>query len=122
MRHLEKDVALQQNVENGMALVRKVKPTGHTYQSYADHLLASAMSSSGNASRVDIVFDVYRDQSIKNAQRGNRENGKLEIKKIIGSQKVKQFTSLLSNGKHKMALIRYLAARWKTAHFLRKPV
>ena len=123
MRHLEKDVALQQNVEkpfaaiiDGMALVRKVKPTGHTYQSYADHLLASAISSSGSASRIDIVFDVYRDNSIKNAERGNRESGKLEIKKIIGSQKVKQFTSLLSNGKNKMALIRYLAARWKANH------
>ena len=43
MHHLEKGVALQQNVKkpfaaiiDGMALVRKVKPTGHTYQSYAD--------------------------------------------------------------------------------------
>ncbi|XP_066917320.1 uncharacterized protein [Clytia hemisphaerica] len=76
MHHLEKDVAPQQKVDkpfaaiiDGMALVRKVKPTGHTYQSYADHLLASAISSSGNASRVDIVFDVYRDKSIKNAER-----------------------------------------------------
>ncbi len=123
MRHLEKDVALQQNVPkpfaaiiDGMALVRKIKPTGHTYQSYADHLLTSAIASSANASRIDIVFDVYRDNSIKNAERGNRETGKLEIKKIIGSQKIKQFTSLLSNGKNKMVLIRYLVARWKTRH------
>ena len=68
MRHLEKDVAFQQNapkpfaaIIDGMALVRKIKPTGHTYQSYADHLLTSAMASSANASRIDIVFDVYRD-------------------------------------------------------------
>ena len=123
MHHLEKDVSLQQSIQkqfaaiiDGMALVRKIKPTGHTYQSYADHLLSSAMATSGNASRIDIVFDVYRDNSIKNAERGNRVTGKLEVKKVIGAQKIKQFTSLLSHGKNKMALIRFLASRWKLKH------
>ena len=123
MRHLEKDVFLQQNVKkpfaaviDGMALVRKTKPTGHTYDSYADHLLTTAVATSANASRIDIVFDVYREQSIKNAERVNRESGKLEVKRIIGGQKVKQFSSLLSNGANKMTLIRFLASRWQKKH------
>ena len=121
MHYLEKDVPLQQNVKNpfaavidGMALVRRNKPTGHTYESYADHLLNAAVATSANASRVDIVFDVYRKNSIKNAERLTRETGKLEVKRIVGGQNVKQFSSLLSNGTNKMTLIRFLVSRWQT--------
>ena len=123
MHHLEKGVSLQQSVKkpfaaviDGMALVRKNKPTGHTYDSYADHLLSAAIATSSNASRIDIVFDVYRENSIKDAERGNRESGKLEVKRIVGAQKVKQFSSLLSNGSNKMTLIRFLVSRWQREH------
>ena len=112
MHHLEKGVSLQQSVKkpfaavtDGMALVMKNKPTGHTYDNYADHLLSAAIATSSNASRIDIVFDVYRENSIKDAERGNRESGKLEVKRIVDTQKVKQFSSLLSNGSNKMTLI-----------------
>ena len=50
MHHLEKDVALLQHVKkpfaaviDGMALVRKIKPTGHTFESYADQVLYAAI-------------------------------------------------------------------------------
>ena len=75
MHHLEKGVSLQQSVKkpfaaviDGMALVRKNKPTGHTYDSNADHLLSAAIATSSNASRIDIMFDVYRENSIKDVE------------------------------------------------------
>ena len=55
---------------DGMALIRKVKHVEHTFDSYADKLLKAAVLSSTGASRIDIVFDVYREKSIKNAERG----------------------------------------------------
>ena len=98
---------------DGMALVRKVKPTGHTYDSYTDEVLKAAIVSSSGAEGIDIVFDVYRKHSIKNADRRNIESGKLLVKRIIGKQPIKQFLAFLSNGENKMKLIRFLASRWQ---------
>ena len=98
MHHLEKDVALLQHVKkpfaaviDGMALVRKIKPTGHTFESYVDQVMYAAIMSGAGASRIDIVFDVYRENSIKNAERVNRKSGKLQVKRIISGQYIKQF-------------------------------
>lgn len=85
-----------------MTLVRKVKHTRHTFDSYADEILKAAVLSSAGASRIDIVFDVYREHSIKNAERTRRETGKLQFKRIIGTQVIKQYTSFLSSGSNKM--------------------
>ena len=38
------------------------------------------------------------------------------MKRIVGAQKVKQFSSLLSNGSNKMTLIRFLVSRWQREH------
>ena len=123
MHHIEKGATHLQRVQkpfaaviDGMALVRKVKPSGHTYDSYADEVLKAAILTSGEAARIDIVFDVYRKQSIKNAERGKRESGKLLVKRIIGKQPIKQFLAFLSNGENKMELIRFLASRWQANH------
>ena len=99
---------------DGMALVRKVKHAGHTFDSFTDELLESAVSSSIGASRIDIVFDVYRDHSIKNAERGHRETGTLQFRWIIGNQTIKQYAAFLSSSNNKLELIKFLVSRWKT--------
>ena len=55
---------------DGMALVRRFKCAGLTYNGLADDLLKFAIASSRGAKRIDIIFDVYRDDSIINAERG----------------------------------------------------
>ena len=102
---------------DGMALVRKCKHAGHTFDSFADELLKSAVSSSIGASRIDIVFDVYREHSIKNTERGHRETGKLQFKQIIGNQTIKQYAAFLSSRNNKLVLIRFLVSRWQTNCF-----
>ena len=94
-----------------MALVRKIKPKGHTFESYADQILCAAIISGGGASWIDIVFDVHRENSIKNAERVNRKSGKFQVKRIISGQYIKQFSTFLSSGVNKMALIRFLVSR-----------
>ena len=37
-----------------------------------------------------VVFDVYRENSIKNAERGNRSTGQIQVNVIIGSAKITQ--------------------------------
>ena len=97
-----------------MALVRKIKTTGHTFESYADQVLYAAIMSGAGASWIDIVFDVYRENSIKNAERVSRESRKFQVKRIVGGQYIKQFPAFLSSGMKKMALIRFLVSRWES--------
>ena len=98
---------------DGMALVRMIKCTGLTYNEFADDLLKFVVARSSGSKCIDIVFDVYYKNSIKNAERGNRSSGKLQFKVIVGSSKIKQWGAFLSNGNNKAELIRFLMSRWK---------
>ena len=57
-----------------MALIQAIgKPTGaETFGDIADAVVKNVFSSFRYASRVDLVFDRYFDQSIKNGTRKNR--------------------------------------------------
>ena len=98
---------------DGMAMVRKMKNSGLTFAEFADPLLKFTVSSNSHSSRIDIVFDVYRKSSIKNAERNHRETGKPKFKKIIGCQVIKQWGWFLSSGENKKDLIRFLVSSWK---------
>ena len=60
------------SIIDGMALVRKLSVVGKTFDEYGDSFFDAARLLSKGAGRIDIVFDVYRDQSIKNAERTRR--------------------------------------------------
>lgn len=95
-----------------MALVRKQKNKGKTYQQFVDEMMESIIEHNPTSQRIDIVFDVYLDSSIKNAERVHRAVGKLQFKNIIGSQLIKQLGAFLSSSNNKKALIEYLVNEW----------
>ena len=64
-------------------MVRKVRNNGFTFDEFADELLKYVLTSSSDARRIDIVFDDFRETSIKNAERGLCEVGRLQFKKIL---------------------------------------
>lgn len=74
----------------------------------------SALRTGAESSRIDVVFDVYLDESIKNAERVNRglDNGIL-FSNIVAGNKVKQWRRLLSSPKSKSNLIKFLAQDWQ---------
>ena len=52
--------------------------------------------------RVDVVFETYRDISIKSAERELRgESDAITFKNLAAGQKVKQFKNFLHNGDNK---------------------
>ena len=87
MHHLEKGTTNVDEVPKPyglvidvMALVRQTQYIGLTFNEFADSLLNRALTLTSGASRIDIVFDVYRPHSIKNAERGHRSVGKVRLK------------------------------------------
>ena len=74
----------------------------------------SALRTGGESSHIDVVFDVYLDESIKNAERVNRgSDSGILFSNIIAGHKVKQWRRLLSSPKSKSNLIKFLAQDWQ---------
>ena len=81
LRNLEKDATPLTSpsmnhaaIIYGIAVVQKCKPTGNlkTFEQMTSDTLELILSTSKQAERIDIVFDVYRESSIKNTERLRR--------------------------------------------------
>lgn len=59
------------------------------------HIFQSALSTSGNSKRVDIVFDVYKVALLKNAERDNR-GSRVLFMNISDGHKIQQWRKLLA--------------------------
>ena len=69
-----------------MAFIQQVKVTDMTYREFAINLLEKILAVGKMASRLDVVFDDYREVSIKNVERLRRASGpNLNFKQIGGS-------------------------------------
>ena len=62
-------------VIDGMALVQRLKGDQKTFAAVAETLLDRVLNEGGSSDRIDVVFDDYREESIKNAERENRGEG-----------------------------------------------
>ena len=121
MHKLEKSITRVERVDaafvpifDGMALVHMVKCTSLTYNQFADDLLKLVVAKSCRSKRMDVVFDVHQENSIKNAEKGNLLTGQIQLNVIIGSTKSTQWGTFLSNNENKSQLIRFLVSRWKS--------
>ena len=67
------------------------------------------------SSRIDVVFDVYHESSIKDAERGNRgaTNPTIQHKKITGGHTIQHWRKLLCSPGNKTSLVKFLIDEWK---------
>ena len=99
---------------DGMAVVQKCKPTGKTFEQMVSDMLELILSTTKKAERIDIVFYVYGESFIKNAERLRRSSAKLSFSRIVSSQVIKQWNNFLSSSQNKFALIQFLCNNWRT--------
>ena len=100
-------------IVDGMAFVQQIKVTNITFSEFAMKLSERILCVGKMASRIDVVFDEYRDVSIKNIERQRRSRGHLSFQQIVGSAQVKQFGSFLYSNANKNALIKFVLEEWK---------
>ena len=96
------------DITDGISLVRKVKCSGLTFFHIAEEIFKAAMLCSYNSARVDIVFDVYFIQSIKNIERNRRCSGTISFKKIVESHIALQWSSFIGLKHNKTELVKFL--------------
>ena len=97
-----------------MALVQKLKVSDHmTFGQIADAALSRVLQEGGNSKRIDVVFDVYNEISIKSAEREQRGEGEsVTYKNLTAGQKIKQFNNFLLNGQNNNSLIKFFNDYW----------
>ena len=92
-------------------MIRKVRNKGVNFGEVAEEMLKQTLTLNSGARLIDIGFDVYCKISMKSAERGHREVGRLHLEEIIGNQYIKQWGSFLSSGDNKTELIPFLVSR-----------
>ena len=96
------------SIVDGMALVRKVKCVELTFDKAADEILNAALSSANGSTKIDIVFDIYKDESVKNVERNRRCSDTLSFKEIVGTSVIRQWNSFLGDSNNKNSLVHFL--------------
>ena len=54
---------------DGMAVAQKIRGDQKTFAEVADSMMYMVLYGGTDSQRIDLVFDVYRDNSIKNPER-----------------------------------------------------
>ena len=72
-----------------------------TYNGISDNILKFVATTLSGASRIDVVFDVYWPDSMKNTEIGQRSVGKIQLNTIMGAVSIKQRGAVLSDGNNK---------------------
>lgn len=77
---------------DGMSVVQKMKGDNLTFEELADQMLTSILRTGDGGERIDVVFDVYQELSIKGVERTMRgaETG-IRFTNIIPGHKIQQW-------------------------------
>ena len=99
---------------DAMALVQRLKGDHKTFSAVAKSLLCLVLHEGSNSKRIDVIFDVYKENSIKNAEREKRaaEFGN-EFRNIQSEHKVQQWRKFLLNAKNKKAFTEFVVKEWR---------
>ena len=109
------------SIFDGMAVLQKFKPpSGATFHVVADKVFEAVTGTSSK--RVGVVFDVYPNQSIKNAERAKRASGTdgVRYQSILPGFKVMSWCKVLTVSSNKIEIVKFLVSQGKTEEFRRK--
>ena len=97
-----------------MSLIHKLPSENRTFSEVSDHLISLVLQAAGSSQGVDIVFDVYKDQSIKDAERLSRGySDGIQFTQILPAHGIKNWRRILSSQSSKTQLLKYIDADWR---------
>ena len=104
---------------DAMSVIQKVKGNHNTFSDLADTVFKMVMAEGFHYKRIDMVFDVYRDMSIKNTDRKEYRGASeaIHFKNISSGHKFQQWKKFLSGQSNKKSLILFICNEWKTTKY-----
>ena len=104
---LERYTANACNIYDGMILLQRLKiPQGATFRMVAEKVFLIVTGSN----RTDVVFDVCREVSLKNAERSKRSSKQdgVRYKNILPNFQVKSWSKFLSVSSNKTEVVQFI--------------
>jgi len=93
---------------DAMALIQKLHGENHTFGKLSDYIFESVLHAGQGSERIDMVFDVYRTQSIKSAERVSRGSSYGFVFTVIRpDHKIQNWRRLLTCSDIKTKLIKW---------------
>lgn len=100
---------------DGMSVVLKIKGDHKSFAEIALSLLSMILHESPDSERIGVVFDVYKESSVKNTERSRKTSATIgtQFKNIAPGHKVQQWRKFLANSANKKSLLKFLTNEWK---------
>ena len=126
-RHLEKRVAPPKaitepsaSVIDAMSILHKTTAKHHIFF-VSKMLFNSILQTASQSDRIDVLFDTYCDESIKNPTRDARIRGEqVALNNITAGQKVQHWQDILETLASKRALITFFSDEWQGVYYMQK--
>ncbi|KAG0717896.1 hypothetical protein GWK47_053525 [Chionoecetes opilio] len=97
-----------------MALLQRLIGQGQTFAHLAKIALDLALREGRDSGSINVVFDVYREVFIKNAERRKRGSDEgVRFKTFASGHEIRQWRKLLPDPYSRSSLIRFLIEEWK---------
>ncbi|CAH3137149.1 unnamed protein product, partial [Porites lobata] len=106
---------------DGMVLVQRLKGDHKKFSDVAESLFGIVLHEGASSKRIDVIFDVYRENSIKNTEREHRgaEYGN-EFRNLQPDHKVQHWRKFLLDPQNKKALTIFVSKEWKQDKYRKK--
>jgi hypothetical protein len=119
-KRLKKDLSPAESIPDnsacvidGMALVQKLDANNMCFGEVSQTILSMALRKGSGCKRIDVVFDVYRNISIKNVERIKRgSQSGTSFRTIARGHRIKEWKNFLANPDNKNRLIEFLVSEW----------
>ncbi len=101
---------------DAMGLIQKMHGENQTFEELSNHVLKQMIHAGQSSDIIDVVFDVYQENSIKSTERANRgSNEGISFSQIRPGHKIKNWRRLLASTSSKNQLTTCLAKSWKNS-------
>ena len=103
------------------ARVQKMNGNNKTFAQLAESVMSLVLDDGSHSHRIDVVFDVYREMSIKNAERCNLGSSTaIQYRNIAGGHNIQQWRKFLCSSCNKSSLIKFIVEQWKLPKYREK--
>lgn len=103
---------------DAMSIVQKTNGDNKTFSQIAESIFTLILQEGSGSARIDIIFDTYRANSIKQSERERRgvQDGN-QFRELHPGHRVQQWRRFLANNSNKSSLIHFLNQEWKTEKY-----
>ena len=102
--------------------MQKMNGNNKTFAQLPESVMSQVLHEGSQSHRIDVVFNVCRDTSIKNAERCNRiSSTAIQYQNTSGGPNIQQWRKFLRSSCNKSSLIKFIFEQWKLPKYREKP-